>query len=284
MKERIFMLQKLRQVAASFTIMIGFTQLYSFSSAVYGYFMSDSGNYNFVWNYWVIGLFALLLIVSGAVMIQNDIFRLAVATILLAYTAFQAFSVYFYQIQPLLDKTEDIQGPFNYTNSILAVISLILFFVFLFNKNGLLTTELNQNESWKRKWLVTSVIFLVASAGLTIWLSVIIIQHFQNPKVSDAYIFTNDFDAVFACVSTVLLLIAAASSLKRGSYFMAGIVLGIGFLYLSNYTWFEQWMNFAIKNGYDLAENENRLFGIQFVVGISGFLSGLLILIGKKSK
>ncbi len=282
MKERIFLLQKLRQVAASFTIMIGFAQLYSFSSAVYGYFMSDAGDYNFVWNYWIIGLFALLLIVSGAVMIQNDIFRLAVAVVLLAYTAFQAFSVYFYQIQPLLDKTEDIQGPFNYTNSILAVISLVLFFIFIFNKKGQLSTQLNQNENWKRKWLITSIVFLVASAGLAIWLAVIIIQHFQNPKASDTYIFTNDFDALFACVSALLLLIAATSSLKRGSYFMAGIVLGIGFLYLVNYTWFEQWMTFAIKNGYDLAKNENRLFGIQFVVGVSSFLSGILILIGRK--
>ncbi|STY35653.1 hypothetical protein [Listeria fleischmannii] len=137
------MLRKVRQIAASFVIMLGFTQLYSFSSAAYGYFMSDSGDYRFVWNYWIIGLFAVLLLIGGAMMIQNDRFRLHVAIILLAFTAFQAFSVYFYQIKTLLDQTEDLKGPFNYTNLILAVISLCLFFLFLLSKKGM-------NHFWKQ--------------------------------------------------------------------------------------------------------------------------------------
>lgn len=278
------MLRKVRQIAASFVIMLGFTQLYSFSSAAYGYFMSDSGDYRFVWNYWIIGLFAVLLLIGGAMMIQNDRFRLHVAIILLAFTAFQAFSVYFYQIKTLLDQTEDLKGPFNYTNLILAVISLCLFFLFLLSKKKDELLLETREQGWKTKWLISSVVFSISGAGLAIFLSAMIIKHFQNPKVSDVYIFTNDFDAVFAIFSAILLLLIAFSSLKKGSYFMAGISMGIGFLYLMNYLWFEQWMTFSIQNGYEIAKNENRLFGIQFVIGVVAFLSGILIFIGKKEK
>ncbi|EKP3955342.1 hypothetical protein P1795_002236, partial [Listeria monocytogenes] len=48
---------KWRGICGSLLIALGITQLYSFISAVIGYFNAEENSFVFVWNYWMLLFF-----------------------------------------------------------------------------------------------------------------------------------------------------------------------------------------------------------------------------------
>ncbi|WP_439443989.1 hypothetical protein ACSMFR_04620 [Listeria aquatica] len=273
------MTERARKISASIIFMLGFTQFYSFLSAAYGYFASEEG-YDFIWNYWVIGLFMLLLVGAGFLLLKSHPTRIPALIVLLGFVVFQGLSTYFYQIKPLSELKQKM--PFNYTNLILTVLAFVLFVVLLFIRMSDSTSSVLPSEAWKTKWRISGAITALLAVGLAIWALIIIVMEYSSPAKNNPFLFSNDFDAVFAGVSIILLILAAIWTFRKGSYLLAGIVLGIGFIYLTNYFWFDEWMRYAAKNGLKFGNGENRLFGINLLIALFATLSGVFQLVGKK--
>ncbi|MHC5279246.1 hypothetical protein ACYRFT_03115 [Listeria kieliensis] len=273
------MIERARKISASVIFMLGFTQFHSFLSAVYSYFKEE---YSFVWNQWVTGLFVILLFGSGFLLLKKNPVRIPALVVLLAFALFHGLSTYFYQFK-LLENFGGDDFPFEYTGVTLMAISILLFVFLLFIRGDTSTSVDVQVEKWKTKWRISGIVTAFLAASLAIWALVsLILEYNRPPKDSATFSFNTNFDMIIAGLSAVLLLVAAILTFKKGSYLLAGIVLGIGFIYLMNYVWFDEWMRYAAKNGLKLAEGENRIFGIYLLIALFATLSGVFQLVGKK--
>ncbi|WP_167629266.1 hypothetical protein [Listeria valentina] len=273
------MIERARKISASVVFMLGFTQLHSFLSAVYSYFEDEN---SFVWNQWVMGLFVILLFGSGFLLLKKNPIRVPALLVLFAFALFHGLSTYFYQFK-LLENFGGDDFPFEYTGITLTVISILLFVFLLFIRGGTSASADLQAENWKTKWRISGIVTAFLAAGLAVWaLILLILEYNHSSKNSVAFSFNTNFDMIILGLSAVLLLVAAILTFRKGSYLLAGLVLGIGFIYLMNYIWFDEWMRYAAKNGLKLAEGENRIFGIYLLMALFASLSGIFQLVGKK--
>ncbi|WP_163651970.1 hypothetical protein [Listeria sp. PSOL-1] len=270
---------KIRKLVASLILVIAFTQVYSFLSAVYGYFTIEK--YTFVWNYWVIGFLALLLCGISLLFMRQEKFRRGAMFSLALFILYQGFSVYYYQIRIFIGAKSDQTPPFDFSGTILVLMAAILFILlFTFRKS---TEQVKTDSSWKTKWRIAAAIFALISAGAAIVSGIIITLHYVNtPSENDVYFITNSFDAVFAYAIALILLVTVCVLFKRVSYILAALSLAISFLYLSNYIWMEEWARYSAEVAKALGPSETRLFGFGLIIGISSLISGIFQLVATK--
>ncbi|WP_099222422.1 hypothetical protein [Listeria costaricensis] len=273
--------EKFRKIVAALMVTTGIIQLYSFLSAVYGYFYSDA-EYSFVWNYWVIGGLAILLIVMGVLLLRQAKWRVFSLLALLLFLGYQGFSVGYYQIRPLVEGQIPEGYPFDFSGASIFLLALILFVLLLFGKK-FPSKAAAEDEKWKTKWRLASGLFALIGAGCAIAVGVLIILHFKQSG-DDIYFITNEFDAVIAFSAAVFLLAAVVFSFKRTFYLLAGITLAFSFLYLNNYYWSEQIVRFTKEIAQSVSVKEFQLFGLQLIIGVSAFISGLFQLISHSTK
>ncbi|WP_239255836.1 hypothetical protein [Listeria ilorinensis] len=273
--------KKFREIVATLMVTVGMIQLYSFLSAVYGYFYSDA-EYSFVWNYWVIGGLALLLIVMGILLLRQEKWRRISMLVLLLFLGYQGFSVGYYQIRPLVEGQIPEGYPFDFSGASLFLLALILLILLVFGKKFRSKTA-GEDEKWKTKWRLTSGLFALIGAGCAVAIGVLIVLHFKESG-EEIYFITNEFDAVIAFSAAVFLLTVAAFSFKRVFYLLAGVTLALSFLYLNNYYWSEQIVRFTKEIAQSVGVKEFQLFGLQLIVGVSAFISGLFQLISHSNE
>ncbi|EUJ32040.1 hypothetical protein MFLO_07632 [Listeria floridensis FSL S10-1187] len=253
----------------SLLVMLAVTQFYSFFSAIYGYFMNTT-DYEFIWNFWVIGILACLLLTAGLLLIRTNTFKIPALVILPLFILYLGFSVYMYQWK-LMQEYEGI--PFNFTNTILLILAVLVFVTLFFVKGDSEADLLNVSDKRKKKWRLSAISAALISAGLTIWAITLLINEFRHPteESETAFRFSADFDAVFAGFSVLIFALVIFVSFRKGSYLLAGITLAIGLLFATNYLWFDQWMRYAAENSLQLGSGENRIFGINLLIAFFCF-------------
>lgn len=271
---------KLRGIGGSLLIALGVTQIYSFVSAVMGYFRAEENKFIFVWNYWVLLGFGLALFIIGVSFIKKEKFWLPGIIITGCFILFQAFSVYYYQIRILADL--EFQQPFEWSGTLLCIAS-ILVLVLLFISPKFQAKEVETDQSWKTKWRYAAGFFSLLGGVTAVFTAIVIFKQLHSDNVKEGFLFTMPLDAYFACFMAIIFILMTVLTWRRISFILIGILMGAAFILLTNYLSVTNWINFAKDNlSITFGGNERQVFGLQFLMGSSAFLSGIFAYIAKK--
>lgn len=272
--------EKIRGICGSLLIALGVTQLYSFVSAVIGYFSAEKNSFTFVWNYWMLLLFGLALFIAGFLFIKREKFRLASIIIVSCFVLFQAFSVYYYQLR-IFAKLEYAQ-PFEWSGTLLVIAGLLLLIALIIGSK-FAKKEQGSDENWKNKWRYAAGLFALLGAVTAIFAAVTIFKQLHSDSVKQGYLFTTSLDGYFACFVAVIFLIVTVLAWRKVSLLFIGILMGAAFILLTNYLSVTNWIDFAKENlSITFGSNERQVFGMQFLMGTSAFLSSVFAYIAKK--
>lgn len=272
--------EKIRGICGSLLIALGVTQLYSFVSAVIGYFSAEKNSFTFVWNYWMLLLFGLALFIAGFLFIKREKFRLASIIIASCFVLFQAFSVYYYQLR-IFAKLEYAQ-PFEWSGTLLVIAGLLLLIALIIGPK-FAKKEQGSDENWKNKWRYAAGLFALLGAVTAIFAAVTIFKQLHSDSVKQGYLFTTSLDGYFACFVAVIFLIVTVLAWRKVSLLFIGILMGAAFILLTNYLSVTNWIDFAKENlSITFGSNERQVFGMQFLMGTSAFLSSVFAYIAKK--
>ncbi|EME1035792.1 hypothetical protein VXK48_000341 [Listeria monocytogenes] len=272
--------EKIRGICGSLLIALGVTQLYSFVSAVIGYFSAEKNSFTFVWNYWMLLLFGLALFIAGFLFIKREKFRLASIIVVSGFVLFQAFSVYYYQLR-IFAKLEYAQ-PFEWSGTLLVIEGLLLLITIIIGPK-FAKKEPGADETWKNKWRYAAGLFALLGAVTAIFAAVIIFKQLHSDSIKQGYLFTTSLDGYFACFVAVIFLIVTVLAWRKVSLLFIGILMGAAFILLTNYLSVTNWIDFAKENlSITFGSNERQVFGMQFLMGTSAFLSSVFAYIAKK--
>ncbi|ECB9717325.1 hypothetical protein FL867_03900 [Listeria monocytogenes] len=272
--------EKIRGICGSLLIALGVTQLYSFVSAVIGYFSAEKNSFTFVWNYWMLLLFGLALFIAGFLFIKREKFCLASIIVVSCFVLFQAFSVYYYQLR-IFAKLEYAQ-PFEWSGTLLVIAGLLLLIALIIGPK-FAKKEQGSDENWKNKWRYAAGLFALLGAVTAIFAAVTIFKQLHSDSVKQGYLFTTSLDGYFACFVAVIFLIVAVLAWRKVSLLFIGILMGAAFILLTNYLSVTNWIDFAKENlSITFGSNERQVFGMQFLMGTSAFLSSVFAYIAKK--
>lgn len=272
--------EKIRGICGSLLIALGVTQLYSFVSAVIGYFSAEKNSFTFVWNYWMLLLFGLALFIAGFLFIKREKFRLVSIIVVSCFVLFQAFSVYYYQLR-IFAKLEYAQ-PFEWSGTLLMIAGLLLLIALIIGPK-FAKKEQGSDENWKNKWRYAAGLFALLGAVTAIFAAVTIFKQLHSDSVKQGYLFTTSLDGYFACFVAVIFLIVTVLAWRKVSLLFIGILMGAAFILLTNYLSVTNWIDFAKENlSITFGSNERQVFGMQFLMGTSAFLSSVFAYIAKK--
>ncbi|EAH4326059.1 hypothetical protein E5H18_09080 [Listeria monocytogenes] len=272
--------EKIRGICGSLLIALGVTQLYSFVSAVIGYFSAEKNSFTFVWNYWMLLLFGLALFIAGFLFIKREKLRLASIIVVSCFVLFQAFSVYYYQLR-IFAKLEYAQ-PFEWSGTLLVIAGLLLLIALIIGPK-FAKKEQGSDENWKNKWRYAAGLFALLGAVTAIFAAVTIFKQLHSDSVKQGYLFTTSLDGYFACFVAVIFLIVTVLAWRKVSLLFIGILMGAAFILLTNYLSVTNWIDFAKENlSITFGSNERQVFGMQFLMGTSAFLSSVFAYIAKK--
>ncbi len=272
--------EKIRGICGSLLIALGVTQLYSFVSAVIGYFSAEKNSFTFVWNYWMLLLFGLALFIAGFLFIKREKFRLVSIIVVSCFVLFQAFSVYYYQLR-IFAKLEYAQ-PFEWSGTLLVIAGLLLLIALIIGPK-FAKKEQGSDENWKNKWRYAAGLFALLGAVTAIFAAVTIFKQLHSDSVKQGYLFTTSLDGYFACFVAVIFLIVTVLAWRKVSLLFIGILMGAAFILLTNYLSVTNWIDFAKENlSITFGSNERQVFGMQFLMGTSAFLSSVFAYIAKK--
>ncbi|EDK4067787.1 hypothetical protein GGC09_03490 [Listeria monocytogenes] len=272
--------EKIRGICGSLLIALGVTQLYSFVSAVIGYFSAEKNSFTFVWNYWMLLLFGLALFIAGFLFIKREKFRLASIIVVSGFVLFQAFSVYYYQLR-IFAKLEYAQ-PFEWSGTLLVIEGLLLLITIIIGPK-FAKKEPGADEKWKNKWRYAAGLFALLGAVTAIFAAVTIFKQLHSDSIKQGYLFTTSLDGYFACFVSVIFLIVTVLAWRKVSLLFIGILMGAAFILLTNYLSVTNWIDFAKENlSITFGSNERQVFGMQFLMGTSAFLSSVFAYIAKK--
>ncbi|EAC8463453.1 hypothetical protein [Listeria monocytogenes] len=272
--------EKIRGICGSLLIALGVTQLYSFVSAVIGYFSAEKNSFTFVWNYWMLLLFGLALFIAGFLFIKREKFRLASIIVVSGFVLFQAFSVYYYQLR-IFAKLEYAQ-PFEWSGTLLVIEGLLLLITIIIGPK-FAKKEQGADEKWKNKWRYAAGLFALLGAVTAIFAAVTIFKQLHSDSIKQGYLFTTSLDGYFACFVAVIFLIVTVLAWRKVSLLFIGILMGAAFILLTNYLSVTNWIDFAKENlSITFGSNERQVFGMQFLMGTSAFLSSVFAYIAKK--
>ncbi|TYT93372.1 hypothetical protein FZW83_10965 [Listeria monocytogenes] len=272
--------EKIRGICGSLLIALGVTQLYSFVSAVIGYFSAEKNSFTFVWNYWMLLLFGLALFIAGFLFIKREKFRLVSIIVVSCFVLFQAFSVYYYQLR-IFAKLEYAQ-PFEWSGTLLVIAGLLLLIALIIGPK-FAKKEQGSDENWKNKWRYAAGLFALLGAVTAIFAAVTIFKQLHSDSVKQGYLFTTLLDGYFACFVAVIFLIVTVLAWRKVSLLFIGILMGAAFILLTNYLSVTNWIDFAKENlSITFGSNERQVFGMQFLMGTSAFLSSVFAYIAKK--
>ncbi|EAE7686239.1 hypothetical protein BK830_06130 [Listeria monocytogenes] len=272
--------EKIRGICGSLLIALGVTQLYSFVSAVIGYFSAEKNSFTFVWNYWMLLLFGLALFIAGFLFIKREKFRLASIIVVSCFVLFQAFSVYYYQLR-IFAKLEYAQ-PFEWSGTLLVIAGLLLLLALIIGPK-FAKKEQGADENWKNKWRYATGLFALLGAVTAIFAAVTIFKQLHSDSVKQGYLFTTSLDGYFACFVAVIFLVVTVLAWRKVSLLFIGVLMGAAFILLTNYLSVTNWIDFAKENlSITFGSNERQVFGMQFLMGTSAFLSSVFAYIAKK--
>ncbi|EAC5508785.1 hypothetical protein LL12_10930 [Listeria monocytogenes] len=272
--------EKIRGICGSLLIALGVTQLYSFVSAVIGYFSAEKNSFTFVWNYWMLLLFGLALFIAGFLFIKREKFRLTSIIVVSCFVLFQAFSVYYYQLR-IFAKLEYAQ-PFEWSGTLLVIAGLLLLIALIIGPK-FAKKEQGSDKNWKNKWRYAAGLFALLGAVTAIFAAVTIFKQLHSDSVKQGYLFTTSLDGYFACFVAVIFLIVTVLAWRKVSLLFIGILMGAAFILLTNYLSVTNWIDFAKENlSITFGSNERQVFGMQFLMGTSAFLSSVFAYIAKK--
>lgn len=271
---------KWRGICGSLLIALGITQLYSFISAVIGYFNAEENSFVFVWNYWMLLFFGVGLFIIGFVFMRKESFRLASIIGVICFVLFQGFSVYYYQLR-ILSKLEYAQ-PFEWSGTLLCILGLLVLIALLIGPK-FQAKEIQADQAWKTKWRYAAGVFSLLGAVTSVFAAVTIFRQLHSDNIKEGYLFTKVLDGYFACFMAVILLLVVIFSWRKVSYLLVGILMGAAFILLTNYLSVTNWIDFAKENlSITFGSNEREVFGMQFLMGASAFLSSIFGYIAKK--
>ncbi|EHD1588044.1 hypothetical protein JR590_001784 [Listeria monocytogenes] len=272
--------EKIRGICGSLLIALGVTQLYSFVSAVIGYFSAEKNSFTFVWNYWMLLLFGLALFIAGFLFIKREKFRLVSIIVVSCFVLFQAFSVYYYQLR-IFAKLEYAQ-PFEWSGTLLVIAGLLLLIALIIGPK-FAKKEQGSDDNWKNKWRYAAGLFALLGAVTAIFAAVTLFKQLHSDSVKQGYLFTTSLDGYFACFVAVIFLIVTVLAWRKVSLLFIGILMGAAFILLTNYLSVTNWIDFAKENlSITFGSNERQVFGMQFLMGTSAFLSSVFAYIAKK--
>ncbi|MBC1807234.1 hypothetical protein [Listeria cossartiae] len=271
---------KWRGICGSLLVALGVTQLYSFTSAVIGYFTAEENSFVFVWNYWMLLLFGLGLFIVGFIFMRKERFRLISIILVACFILFQAFSVYYYQLR-ILAKLEYAQ-PFEWSGTLLCIAGVLVLIALLVGPK-FQAKEVTSDQAWKTKWRYAAGFFSLLGAVTSIYAAVTIFKQLHSDNIKEGYLFTTALDGYFACFMAVIFLLVAVLAWRKVSYLLIGILMGAAFILLTNYLSVNSWIDFAKENlAITFGSNERQVFGMQFLMGASAFISSIFAYIAKK--
>lgn len=271
---------KWRGICGSLLVALGVTQLYSFTSAVIGYFTAEENSFVFVWNYWMLLLFGLGLFIVGFIFMRKERFRLISIILVACFILFQAFSVYYYQLR-ILAKLEYAQ-PFEWSGTLLCIAGVLVLIALLVGPK-FQAKEVTSDQAWKTKWRYAAGFFSLLGAATSIYAAVTIFKQLHSDNIKEGYLFTTALDGYFACFMAVIFLLVAVLAWRKVSYLLIGILMGAAFILLTNYLSVNSWIDFAKENlAITFGSNERQVFGMQFLMGASAFISSIFAYIAKK--
>lgn len=271
---------KWRGICGSLLVALGVTQLYSFTSAVIGYFTAEENSFVFVWNYWMLLLFGLGLFIVGFIFMRKEHFRLISIIFVACFILFQAFSVYYYQLR-ILAKLEYAQ-PFEWSGTLLCIAGVLVLIALLVGPK-FQAKEVTTDQAWKTKWRYVAGLFSLLGAATSIYAAVTIFKQLHSDNIKEGYLFTTALDGYFACFMAVIFLLVAVLAWRKVSYLLIGILMGAAFILLTNYLSVNSWIDFAKENlAITFGSNERQVFGMQFLMGASAFISSIFAYIAKK--
>ncbi|MCD2248220.1 hypothetical protein LAX74_011035 [Listeria marthii] len=271
---------KWRGICASLLIALGVTQLYSFTSAVIGYFTAEENSFVFVWNYWMLLLFGLGLFIVGFIFMRKENFRVISIVLVACFVLFQGFSVYYYQLR-ILAKLEYAQ-PFEWSGTLLCIAGVLVLIAILVGPK-FQAKEVTTDQAWKTKWRYAAGLFSLLGAVTSIYAAVTIFKQLHSDNIKEGYLFTTSLDGYFACFMAVVFLLVAVLAWRKVSYLLIGILMGAAFILLTNYLSVTSWIDFAKENlAITFGSNERKVFGMQFLMGASAFISSIFAYIAKK--
>lgn len=271
---------KWRGICASLLIALGVTQLYSFTSAVIGYFTAEENSFVFVWNYWMLLLFGLGLFIVGFIFMRKENFRVISIVLVACFVLFQGFSVYYYQLR-ILAKLEYAQ-PFEWSGTLLCIAGVLVLIALLVGPK-FQAKEVTTDQAWKTKWRYAAGLFSLLGAVTSIYAAVTIFKQLHSDNIKEGYLFTTSLDGYFACFMAVVFLLVAVLAWRKVSYLLIGILMGAAFILLTNYLSVTSWIDFAKENlAITFGSNERKVFGMQFLMGASAFISSIFAYIAKK--
>ncbi|AHI56634.1 hypothetical protein ACP0AK_08580 [Listeria ivanovii] len=275
------MSNKLIGISGSLLIALGFTQIYSFLSAIVGY-VNAQEDFTFVWNYWMLLIFGLGLFILGVCLIRGRNFYFGSAIFVLCFTIFQGFSVYYYQIRVLRDFEKN--QPFEWSGTLLSLIGLVIFLLLLIGPKFISAkTDLDLNQNWKNKWRYASGLFSLFGMGVSVYTAITIFKQLYSTSSEQGYLFTTAFDAYFACFLGLVFLLMAILAWWRVSYLLIGVLFGAAIILLTNYLWVTEWIGFAKTTlGITFGKNEHQVFGMQLLMGSSALIASVFAFIAKK--
>ncbi|MBF2588543.1 hypothetical protein IA933_06470 [Listeria marthii] len=271
---------KWRGICGSLLVALGVTQLYSFTSAVIGYFTAEENSFVFVWNYWMLLLFGLGLFIVGFIFMRKESFRVISIVLVACFVLFQAFSVYYYQLR-ILAKLEYAQ-PFEWSGTLLCIAGVLVLIALLVGPK-FQAKEVTTDQAWKTKWRYAAGFFSLLGAVTSIYAAITIFKQLHSDNIKQGYLFTTALDGYFACFMAVVFLLVTVLAWRKVSYLLIGVLMGAAFILLTNYLSVNSWIDFAKENlAITFGSNERQVFGMQFLMGASAFISSIFAYIAKK--
>ncbi len=271
---------KWRGICGSLLVALGVTQLYSFTSAVIGYFTAEENSFVFVWNYWMLLLFGLGLFIVGFIFMRKESSRVISIVLVACFVLFQAFSVYYYQLR-ILAKLEYAQ-PFEWSGTLLCIAGVLVLIALLVGPK-FQAKEVTTDQAWKTKWRYAAGFFSLLGAVTSIYAAVTIFKQLHSDNIKQGYLFTTALDGYFACFMAVVFLLVTVLAWRKVSYLLIGVLMGAAFILLTNYLSVNSWIDFAKENlAITFGSNERQVFGMQFLMGASAFISSIFAYIAKK--
>lgn len=271
---------KWRGICGSLLVALGVTQLYSFTSAVIGYFTAEENSFVFVWNYWMLLLFGLGLFIVGFIFMRKESFRVISIVLVACFVLFQGFSVYYYQLR-ILAKLEYAQ-PFEWSGTLLCIAGVLVLIALLVGPK-FQAKEVTTDQAWKTKWRYAAGFFSLLGAVTSIYAAITIFKQLHSDNIKQGYLFTTALDGYFACFMAVVFLLVTVLAWRKVSYLLIGILMGAAFILLTNYLSVNSWIDFAKENlAITFGSNERQVFGMQFLMGASAFISSIFAYIAKK--
>lgn len=271
---------KWRGICGSLLVALGVTQLYSFTSAVIGYFTAEENSFVFVWNYWMLLLFGLGLFIVGFIFMRKESFRVISIVLVACFVLFQGFSVYYYQLR-ILAKLEYAQ-PFEWSGTLLCIAGVLVLIALLVGPK-FQAKEVTTDQAWKTKWRYAAGFFSLLGAVTSIYAAITIFKQLHSDNIKEGYLFTTALDGYFACFMAVVFLLVTVLAWRKVSYLLIGVLMGAAFILLTNYLSVNSWIDFAKENlAITFGSNERQVFGMQFLMGASAFISSIFAYIAKK--